>query len=369
MTDPRARRARDSASEGGSSQDHLSAREPASIEDTYISMGSRDDSFGVITDVDPGSLCSSPSSLKVRLRNTFLDFKEENELPFADTESPRAESVNGDSLVTSPLRRSQSDVTGVDVYIRQRLGSNAGVPVDTVEIDSEAGYSPVATLSPMSSLAQRPRGESGRPVSILSFSPPTFHQSPFTDSKNDSSDFVMVMEEDPPLPKARPHVIHTNPSGSLSARSTQPSTPTLVTPVGGYTDERVTVMLRNIPNKYTQRMLLNEINNMGFNGQYDLLYLPLDFKNRCNVGYAFINFLSNPVAVEFIKRLSGYKLPGFNSHKICEVSWARVQGLKANIQHFRNSPINSVTIPDSRPLLFAHGQEIQFPIVNKANMH
>jgi hypothetical protein len=326
-------------------------------------MGERENSYGIISDADAGSLCSSPSSLKVRLRNTFLDFKEMVDPVIIDGFSPRADSIVLDSVATSPLRRSQSDVTGVDVYIRQRLGSNAGVPVDSVEVEGDCGFSPIGQLSPMSRLAQQAFADSAREgVSILSFSPPTFQHSAFIEGRNHDADFVMVMEEDPPAPKPRPPSIVTS---LESSRSTRPSTPTpLTTPTNPSSgDDRVTVMLRNIPNKYSQRMLLNEINSCGFEGQYDLLYLPLDFKNRCNVGYAFINFTSNRVAVRFIDRFTGYKLPGFNSQKICEVSWARVQGLKANIQHFKNSPINNVNIPDSRPLLFAHGQEIEFPFV------
>merc|ERR1719401_629351 len=51
-----------------------------------------------------------------------------------------------------------------------------------------------------------------------------------------------------------------------------------------------TMMLRNIPNKYTQNTLLQEINDFGFLGSYDFFYLPMDVHNRSNVGYAFINF-------------------------------------------------------------------------------
>lgn len=54
-------------------------------------------------------------------------------------------------------------------------------------------------------------------------------------------------------------------------------------------DPRTTLMIRNIPNKYTKDRLLQLI-DVDFMNTYDFFYLPMDFENKCNVGYAFINF-------------------------------------------------------------------------------
>ena len=337
-----------------------------SEEEREFSGPPKSSATSLINDIDAASLSSSPSSMKIRLRNTFLEFKEEADHSLFEVDSPRADSLASDIGASSPLRRSQSDVTGVDVYIRQRLGSNAGVHADEIEVEGDIGFTPVGQISPMSRLATRRESRNDGAVSILSFSPPTFQQSPFTENRSSVTDFVMVMEEDPPAPAPKLRAAHAVFTEADSRVSTQPNTPSVE---DSLKDERTTVMLRNIPNKYSQRMLLDEINNLGFEGLYDFFYLPIDYRNKCNVGYCFVSFIHNEAARRFMEKMIGYKLPGFNSQKICEVSWARVQGLKANIQHYRNSPVNSINIPEYRPLLFAHGTEIQFPFVNSNRMH
>lgn len=55
-------------------------------------------------------------------------------------------------------------------------------------------------------------------------------------------------------------------------------------------DGRTTLMVKNIPNKYTREMLI-QLFDKTERKKYDFLYLPIDPDNSCNIGYAFINFL------------------------------------------------------------------------------
>jgi hypothetical protein len=120
--------------------------------------------------------------------------------------------------------------------------------------------------------------------------------------------------------------------------------------LGSGNEKRTTVMIRNIPNKYTQSMLLEEI-NAKFDGMYDFFYLPIDFKNKCNVGYAFINFLDANDVGHFSKEFNGQRWRNFNSEKICGITYARIQGKAAMIARFQNSSL--LEKDDSyKPLLF-----------------
>ncbi|CAD8097975.1 unnamed protein product [Paramecium sonneborni] len=84
-----------------------------------------------------------------------------------------------------------------------------------------------------------------------------------------------------------------------------------------YQDERTTIMIKNIPNKYTVQMLQDLI-DLQHHDSYDFLYLPIDFKNKCNMGYAFINFIHPHYIVQFYKEFHDNGWPHFNSEKICQ---------------------------------------------------
>lgn len=74
-------------------------------------------------------------------------------------------------------------------------------------------------------------------------------------------------------------------------------------------------MIRHIPNKYTLQTILEDI-NIDFKDKYDLFYLPLDFKNNCNLGFAFINFVDAFHIVSFYECFRGKRWRRFNSDKV-----------------------------------------------------
>lgn len=115
-------------------------------------------------------------------------------------------------------------------------------------------------------------------------------------------------------------------------------------------DNRTTLMIKNIPNKYTSKMLLATIDEQ-HRGMYDFIYLPIDFKNKCNVGYAFINMVNPLHVVSFHQTFEGKKWEKFNSEKVATLAYARIQGKTALIAHFQNSSLMNED-KRCRPILF-----------------
>lgn len=121
-----------------------------------------------------------------------------------------------------------------------------------------------------------------------------------------------------------------------------------------------TFMIRNIPNKYTRDMILEDISERGFHAKFNFFYLPIDFRHRCNVGYAFINLISEEVAEEFAKKFNGTKLTQIKSSKVCAVAPAKVQGQLRNADQYRHSTVMSMQ-EKYQPVFFKDGKQIPFP--------
>lgn len=103
-------------------------------------------------------------------------------------------------------------------------------------------------------------------------------------------------------------------------------------------DGRTTVYIKNIPNKYTLNCVLQTIQK-NHSDNFDFFYLPIDFQNKCNVGYAFINFVKPEYIRAFFLEFNGKKWKKFNSDKICNLKYARIQGRVQLEEHFQNSSV------------------------------
>lgn len=129
-----------------------------------------------------------------------------------------------------------------------------------------------------------------------------------------------------------------------------------------------TVMMRNIPNDYSGAMLLDLLDEHGFKGLYNLVYLPMDYHRQAGFGYAFIDFVSTEEAQRFRTQFEGFSDWGLVSHKICNVSWSdALQGVRAHIDRYRNSPVMHDAVPDEfKPMLFESGERVPFPAPTKS---
>lgn len=103
---------------------------------------------------------------------------------------------------------------------------------------------------------------------------------------------------------------------------------------GGGLSGFATVMIRQIPYEYLQKQLMYEINDAGFKGTYDFIYLPMCQKNNGNTGLAFVNFLSPIFAERFYRRYHQQKLDSFGSTVPINVVPSDVQGFEQSAAHF-----------------------------------
>jgi hypothetical protein len=152
-------------------------------------------------------------------------------------------------------------------------------------------------------------------------------------------------------PKQGPQDLDDAAHDNLRQVSTQPEATT------------TTVMLRNLPCGFTRKSLIWIMNNKGFAGRYDFLYIPMDFNSRLCLGYGFVNLTDEKHVQHFIEVFDGFsQWSRYASSKVCRATLSQTQGLAANIQRYRNSPVMSDEVPEIfKPALFVGRKQVPFP--------
>lgn len=142
-----------------------------------------------------------------------------------------------------------------------------------------------------------------------------------------------------------------------SVRGNRKAKPGKDLPIFEHGEQRTTLMLRNIPNKYDPESLLEEF--AAFDGCFDFFYLPVDTTKNLNLGYAFMNFTSPAHAERFSKAFAGVQILN-RSAKRMRIEFARLQGWEQSVSHFRNSAVANGT--NLGPMVFSNGERVAFPV-------
>ena len=105
--------------------------------------------------------------------------------------------------------------------------------------------------------------------------------------------------------------------------------------VAGGMRARTTIMIRNIPCRWTADDLLSVLSHI-IDGTWDLLYMPCKNTAVANAGYAFMNFCTPQDTLRLYNAMHGHQWPHTRSGKICEIRYARIQGRKL-LTHLNSS--------------------------------
>lgn len=119
-----------------------------------------------------------------------------------------------------------------------------------------------------------------------------------------------------------------------------------------------TLMLRNLPQKYTPDVLLKEVKEvLGSTVSFDFLHLPWDTPGRCNVGFAFINCCDVEGAQACRKMFDDYLFRRGTRNKQCKVFVAHIQGLEKNLIHLMGTAVAESSTHD--PVIFWQGHRLR----------
>jgi hypothetical protein len=247
----------------------------------------------VVDDAEEEDLWTVPATCRRQLTDSIMDmpshFRYSPQVEQGKPESKQECTETGTgSLQSSPVLSSQPS----------GLASSSGCLPEAADEESEGGEDEIQTTS---------------------------SQNPVNEEASEEAD----TEKSLPSSKAEEAAI----ADYLSERG-KPSTSPIADGVKGCT----TVMIRNLPCRYTQEELMREINGNGFQGTFDFIYVPMatrghaNSRSHANRGIGFVNFISAETAERFYETYHEKQLRFFESSKAVKIVSAHVQGFDANAE-------------------------------------
>lgn len=128
-----------------------------------------------------------------------------------------------------------------------------------------------------------------------------------------------------------------------------------------------TLMLRNIPNRYTVAQVSAQLDSMGFVDEYDMCLIPIDPSSGHGRGYGFLNFVASDSAARFAEVSHTYNFERGGA-KPMQVSAARIQGRQGTLeQHVSGKSRKKARAIESKCLLMRKDDgELEHMGINRA---
>jgi len=122
-----------------------------------------------------------------------------------------------------------------------------------------------------------------------------------------------------------------------------------------------TMIVHNIPARYTKSMLIEEWPPAG---SYNLLYLPFSFRAKKTLGYAFLNFSTEEAFLKFKDCWDHGRLKRHGRAKPLTMVEGTTQGFWENITILKRSKIGRIVTDRFRPSVFvASGQPVNLQAI------
>eukprot|EP00928_Gymnodinium_smaydae_P081035 TRINITY_DN64611_c0_g1_i1.p1 TRINITY_DN64611_c0_g1~~TRINITY_DN64611_c0_g1_i1.p1 ORF type:complete len:195 (-),score=9.31 TRINITY_DN64611_c0_g1_i1:372-956(-) len=122
--------------------------------------------------------------------------------------------------------------------------------------------------------------------------------------------------------------------------------------MNGY-EGATTLVIRNVPFELTVLEFRRSVDESGFEGQYDILYMPVCTISRRNKGFGFINFISVGIAERFARAWHQsweFREAVHNPGPVI-ISPARLQGRDATLRLLRRNKLLRLRDPELKPFV------------------